>query len=114
MESLGEFLKNGRKAKGITLEDINQKSKLRIHYLRWLEGDELDRMPPTTYVKGYVRAYCDTVGLDTAEAFLRYSRQLPRPEPEEEVKPEKPFFTTHKILTGTLVASVFIAVLMVI
>ncbi len=114
MESLGEFLEKERKARGITLRDIAQESKVRIHYLRLLEGNELNKLPAPIYAKGYLQSYCDYLGLDKEEAFSRYSRQVFPLKPKEKGKEEKALFTKQKILIGTLVVSIFIAVLIII
>lgn len=110
MESLGEFLKKERETRGIALENIAQESKVSIHYLSLLEGNELNRLPGSTYAKGYLQAYCDCVGLDRDDVFLRYSRHVSPPELKEKGKEKKGLFTTKKIMVGTLLGSVSIAV----
>ncbi len=108
MESLGEFLKKEREGRKIPLENIAQESKVNIHYLSLLEGNQLNKLP-STYAKGYLQAYCDYLGLDKKEVFSRYSHQISPQRSEKKGTEKKEVFTTNRILVGALILSVFIA-----
>lgn len=56
--SLGQRLKNGREALGLTLEDVAQKTNLKRNHIESLENDIfiLQNVPPA-FVRGYVRNY---------------------------------------------------------
>lgn len=108
MESLGEFLKKERESRQIPLEDIAQESKVNIHYLSLLEGNQLNELP-STYAKGYLQAYCNYLGLDKKEVFSRYSHQISVRRSEKKGTEKKVPFTVNRILIGAFIASVFIA-----
>lgn len=110
MESLGKFLKNERKTRGIALESVAQESKVSVHYLSLLEDGELNKLPASIYAQGYLKAYCDCLGLDKEDVFLRYSHQLSHPNSDERGREKMRASTRHKILVGILLGSIFLAV----
>jgi cytoskeleton protein RodZ len=72
MESLGQWLRERREARGISLEEIASATKIVPRYLEALENDRLDVMPGGFFVKGIIRTYAHAVGLDPEEALGRY------------------------------------------
>jgi cytoskeletal protein RodZ len=65
----GSFLRDQRRAEGISIETIAQKTKIRVEILRHIENEDLGRLPSSTFVKGFVRAYAAAVGADIQEAM---------------------------------------------
>jgi len=72
MDSFGAYLKSAREEKGRTLEDISESTKVAVANLEFLENDRFDLLPPRVFVKGFIRAYAQEVGLDPAEAVARF------------------------------------------
>ncbi|MBU2522338.1 MAG: DUF4115 domain-containing protein [Proteobacteria bacterium] len=70
--SFGHYLKSIRLEKGISLEEISNKTKIRVDNLLIIEKEDFDRLPAEVYVKGFLRAYAKTVGADEEEAVRRY------------------------------------------
>ncbi|MBU4503892.1 MAG: DUF4115 domain-containing protein, partial [Proteobacteria bacterium] len=70
--SFGHYLKSIRLEKGISLEEISNKTKIRVDNLLIIEKEDFDRLPAEVYVKGFLRAYAKTVGADEEEAIRRY------------------------------------------
>ncbi|MBI5062843.1 MAG: helix-turn-helix domain-containing protein, partial [Desulfatitalea sp.] len=58
----GSYLRNQRRAMGISIETVSQKTKIRVEVLRHVENEDLGRLPSSTFVKGFVRAYAEAVG----------------------------------------------------
>ena len=73
MQSVGEQLQRARLAKGMTLEELSQVIKVSCGSLKALEEDDYNRLPAAVFVRGFVRAYGTTVGLDADQLV----RQLP-------------------------------------
>lgn len=65
----GPFLRNHRRAKGMSIETVAQKTKIRITILRQIENEDLGHLPSPVFVKGFVRAYAEAIGADVQEAF---------------------------------------------
>lgn len=85
MESVGAKLRAARLSKGMTVEEIAQITKLPKASLELLENDSYNALPALVFVRGFVRSYARTVGLNGDELV----RQLPHqqglgPEPMKE------------------------------
>ncbi len=82
MESVGAKLRAARLSQGMTVEEIAQITKLPKASLELLENDSYNALPAIVFVRGFVRSYAKTVGLDGDQLV----RQLPNqrgqgPEP---------------------------------
>jgi cytoskeleton protein RodZ len=75
MESVGAKLRAARLARGMSVDEIAQTTKLPKGSLELLENDAYNALPALVFVRGFVRAYARTVGLDGDELV----RQLPHP-----------------------------------
>ena len=73
--SVGNRLKKARKAKGLTLDDIKNKSKIKKNYLEALENDNYKKLPGEVYTKVYIRGYAKIVGLDPQEILSEYENE---------------------------------------
>jgi cytoskeleton protein RodZ len=69
--NVGLYLRDCRRAKAISLEEVAGSTKIRLVMLRQVENGDLNQIPPT-YVKGFIRAYAEAVGADVKEAFRRF------------------------------------------
>lgn len=72
--SLGEFLRNQRKNKGITLEQVASATKVGIRTLNALELDQYLELPAKPFVRGFVASYCRFIGLEGKEVLIRFSQ----------------------------------------
>lgn len=72
----GRYLRTHRRSKGISLEVVSQKTKITVASLRHLEDEELDKLPAPAFVKGFIHAYAEVVGVDAQEAVRRYEDML--------------------------------------
>ncbi len=68
--SLGAYLREGRERSGLSVDAVSSACRIAPQFLRALEADRFDLLPAPVYVRGFVRAYCQQVGLD-ADAALR-------------------------------------------
>jgi len=64
MKDIGNFLKERREAKGISLIEVEKDLKIRKKYLQALEEGNIDAIPGKTYLIGYLRNYCKYLGVD--------------------------------------------------
>jgi cytoskeletal protein RodZ len=69
----GSYLRNQRRAMGISIETVSQKTKIRVEVLRHLENEDLGRLPSSAFLKGFVRAYAEAVGADSQEALRLFA-----------------------------------------
>jgi cytoskeleton protein RodZ len=64
MFEIGTSLREARLRQGLDFPELEQATKIRGKYLRALEDEEFEVLPAQTYVKGFLRAYADYLGLD--------------------------------------------------
>ncbi|MGQ0722604.1 MAG: helix-turn-helix domain-containing protein [Candidatus Eiseniibacteriota bacterium] len=98
MDTLGTFLKQGREVRGLSLDELAVRTRIRVENLRSLEREDLDSLPTDTYVRGFVRQVCRELGLEPTDGIIRYEtlrRQATPPDETtwaEEVAEEDPGF----------------------
>jgi hypothetical protein len=73
---IGEVLKETRTRQGLDIRTVEERTKIRIKYLRALEGEEWDVLPNPAYAKGFLRTYADLLGLDGEALVDEYRRQV--------------------------------------
>jgi len=64
MKDIGDFLRERREAKGVSLIEIEKDLKIRKKYLQALEEGNIDIIPGRTYIIGYLRNYSKYLGID--------------------------------------------------
>lgn len=72
-ESPGTRLKNIRLEKGMTLEEVHKKTKVHLNILKSIEDDSLAGLSPI-YIKGFLKIYCNFLGVDPREYISEYSQ----------------------------------------
>ena len=87
MRTVGEILKKARLEKRFTLEEIEDKIKIRKKYLIALEENAWNKLPSLAYIKGFLRNYCNFLNLKSDEMLAIFRRQYQFDE-EEDVVPE--------------------------
>jgi cytoskeletal protein RodZ len=68
-ETIGQQLRQARKSRSLTLEEVSQATHMRIHYLQALEADDIDSIPSMAQARGFLRSYADFLGLE-ADSLL--------------------------------------------
>jgi cytoskeleton protein RodZ len=77
-ETFGSYLRAFRETQALSVEAIAQRTKIAVHCLKALEADNLAQLPPTAYVKSFIRAYADAVGANPDVALNLYRACLDR------------------------------------
>ena len=70
--TLGEFLRQERERRGITIEQVASATKISVRLLHSIEADRYGELPAKPFVRGFVQSYARFVGLDAAEVLARY------------------------------------------
>jgi len=63
MESNGEKLKKLRLEKGLSLEEVQKKTKVGLNILKAIEGDSVSNLSPI-YLKSFIKIYCLFLGVN--------------------------------------------------
>jgi transcriptional regulator with XRE-family HTH domain len=61
---IGTTLREARIRHKVDLAEIEQRTKIRVRYLRALENEEWDLLPGPTYTRSFIRTYASFLGLD--------------------------------------------------
>lgn len=72
MVSVGEFFKQVREAKGLTLEEVASKTRIHPEFLKALEEGNFAKLPDQVFAKGFVRAYARSLGMDEEDTIRRF------------------------------------------
>lgn len=73
MNELGSLLREAREAKGLTLVDVQEATRINPKYLEALEDGHYDVLPSEVHVKGYLRNYARFLELDPKPLLDRYA-----------------------------------------
>lgn len=71
MPSVGEYLREGRDALGVSLEEISARTCISVRQLDALETNRLERLPGGLFNISFARQYARELGLDEEEAAGR-------------------------------------------
>ncbi|MCZ6874484.1 MAG: DUF4115 domain-containing protein [bacterium] len=71
-DSLGSYLRREREIQHVTLQDISAATKIQLRFLKALEDDAYDQLPPAPFVIGFLRAYAHCLALDSEEIVSVY------------------------------------------
>jgi len=68
----GGTLRRARLRRGIELETIADVTKISIANLRHIEEEQFADLPATVYVRGFLKSYASTIGLDPQRVATSY------------------------------------------
>jgi len=61
---IGEALRRARDARGLSLEQAAQDTRISLRFLEALEDEQFDELPAPVYVRGFTRSYANYLGVD--------------------------------------------------
>lgn len=76
MRTVGQILKESREAKFYTLDEIEKSTKIRREMLEALEKGEYQKLPPTTFIQGFIKNYGKFLGLDSEKLLAIFRREF--------------------------------------
>lgn len=74
--SAGEMLSSARAARGMSLDDLAQATKLRASILSAMEHDDFSHCGGVVYARGQLRAMAPVLGLDAEDLVDAFDREL--------------------------------------
>jgi cytoskeletal protein RodZ len=86
LTELGTRLKEARAAKGYSLEDLQDITKIQKRYLVGIEEGNYSSMPGSFYVRAFIKQYAEAVGLNPNEIFEQYQADIPNTQVTEVAK----------------------------
>jgi cytoskeletal protein RodZ len=76
MSSLGEKLRTAREARGVSISEIADQTRISSYYLEAIESDDYRVLPGGIFNKGFVKAFAKYVGVDEQEALQDYGKLI--------------------------------------
>lgn len=118
MGELGQLLREARERKRVSLEEVEQVTRIRQKFLTALEEEDFAALPAETYVKGFLRTYAKYLELDPQEVMALYEGRgvkdkatLPKPgffQPLN-ISMVAPHWLTADLVIGILLIVVLLA-----
>ncbi len=73
MTSFGETLKKAREAKGLSLSELAERTHIMSSILDELEREDFSHIVAPIYGRGFVKLYCEAVGLEPKPFVLEFT-----------------------------------------
>ncbi len=84
--TLGEKLRQAREARGMTINQVAEQTRISANYIECMERDDYSHLPGGVFNKGFVKLYARCVGIDEQEALQDYARLMSQQNKIEEQK----------------------------
>jgi cytoskeleton protein RodZ len=81
--TIGEFLSYERQRKGLSLEEIDQVSRIGPRWLEAIDKGEWSAYPSLIYAKGHIRGYASVLGFDGSRIIAEFEEELKKAFPDE-------------------------------
>lgn len=76
MRTVGQILKEEREKKFYTLDEIEKVTKIRKELLQALEAGQYQKLPPQTFIQGFIKNYGRFLGLNTEKLLAVFRREF--------------------------------------
>jgi cytoskeleton protein RodZ len=121
MSALGDTFRTARESQGLTLEDVADRIHIRSRYLEAIEAGNWAAIGPPVYIRGFVRTYARSLGLDADAAVARLAEDalghVSAPAFAPPARPEVPLVeragAAKRRPSSGAIAGVFVAVALV-
>jgi hypothetical protein len=78
MNDVCQLLKETRLGKGLSIDEVAQRTYIKLHYLEALEEGQLDKLPAMVHTYGYIRQYAKLLGLDGGQLVAQFQQHEQR------------------------------------
>ncbi|MFK4375306.1 cytoskeletal protein RodZ [Bacillus sp. RC218] len=80
---LGQKLTEAREAKGLSIDQLHEITKIQKRHLVAIEEGNYDVLPGAFYARAFIKQYADAVGLNGEELLVEYQSTIPQSEKRE-------------------------------
>lgn len=110
--TLGEKLQQAREARGATIAEVAEQTRIAPLYLEAIENNDYRTLPGGIFNKGFVKSYAKYVGVDEQEALQDYTSLISQQEGtvNEEPKTYKPEVLTDDRTNSSSIMTIVFAV----
>jgi len=94
-ETLGVYLKDCRKSQGISLQEVHNKTMIKLHFLDAIEDDSLDTLIDIRFARMHILNFARYIGADIDITMKLYKKQYERKDiPNLPIKKRKEDYGT--------------------
>jgi cytoskeleton protein RodZ len=97
--TLGEKLREAREARGYSLREVADNTRISARHLEAIEADDYKPLPGGVFNKGFIKAFARYVGVDQNEALEDYLRQMNQ-QGLSASEDESPISRKHEVFLG--------------
>jgi cytoskeletal protein RodZ len=111
--TLGEKLRQAREARGITLSEVADQTRISPLYIESIENDDYRALPGGIFNKGFVKSFAKYVGVDEQEALQDYATLAANQgnQMAEEPKTYRPEVLTDERSSASSIPTIIFAVI---
>jgi cytoskeleton protein RodZ len=111
--TLGEKLRQAREARGITLSEVADQTRISPLYIESIENDDYRALPGGIFNKGFVKSFAKYVGVDEQEALQDYATLAANQggQMTEEPKTYRPEVLTDERSSSSSIPTIIFAVI---
>ena len=85
VSGLGERLRQQRINLGLTLQEVEYQTKIRIFYLEAIENEDYKSLPGKVYIMGFLRSYSRLLKMDADEIIDEFNASWPDADNQDNV-----------------------------
>lgn len=124
MKELGQRLRDARERLGITLEEVENATRIRTYHLEALERGDIEALPSPVQARGFLGNYADYLGLDSNAVLLEYAEKIQsrrpkihnpvarkelRSKPSVQIRSRRPrWLSSDLFITATIILAVIV------
>mgnify|MGYP001943144778 CR=1 FL=1 len=101
LTELGQKLQQARKEKNISLDELQEVTKIQKRYLEAIENGEYEKLPGQFYARAFIKTYAEAVGLNPEELFNSYPSDTPKSDEPVLETLQRPQQTKRKLTDST-------------
>lgn len=76
MRTVGQTLKEEREKRFYSLEEVEKATKIRKELLSALESDNFEKLPPPTFIQGFIKNYAQFLKIDSENLLAIFRREF--------------------------------------
>lgn len=126
MDEIGRTLRETRERLGLTLEEVERGTRIRIRNLEAIERGDFDALPSSVQARGFLHNYAEFLGLDASPILLKYAENLqdrhsprrtrvsydePGTRPSVEIRSRRPVWLSSDLFVAAGITIVILIIL---
>ncbi|MEB2312018.1 MAG: helix-turn-helix transcriptional regulator [Sorangiineae bacterium] len=73
METVGQYLRRQREERRMSVEEISRATRVPMSSVERIEADQFDELPGEVFVRGFLKSYARSLGVEPDEVLARYT-----------------------------------------